>query len=595
MAEPRRLAGHAARLLPLLVATAFAISGLTRWPLGSAELWTVAVSQAPGPFFVDLVAGDRHPLLHPLLVRGLLAIADSDALIRLPSALGAIGATWFTLRAGERLGGSAAGPVAAFAVAISPLLVAYAGIARPYALVACVGAALLAGCASLRTDPRRGWLLLLVAGATGLHLHYAAALPVACAVAASFIECTLDRSPAERRRQLAAWAATWLLVGLAFLPWALGPLRDQLGHTAFGARNLAVLAYALWRVDELLPLGLVACLALALVGLLRVTWRGPRMLLPWIIGSALLPWLVSGSVDMQRRVYVHIGFLPLWGLLLALGALALWRRPLPWLLLLAGLLLPASVQLARLPSSPVGPHGSSLADDGIFDARADARLLAGLLGDGRRVVMQGELWVGLYARYAPGRFVHGTVDPARPEDWRADERHGRQRRTRGCVPEAAFPFVLVGPQGDDCAALQAALAASPAGRHQLAAATVERDPAVQESLLDRARAASPADPEPSLLLARLLLQQGRVDDALPVIHDGQRIAARWSHMPALSELSLLAAEAHTRRGDAAAADDARGVAACVARLSHRPMFSSLCLPAITRGLAPTLPGNRPER
>ncbi len=565
------------RILPALVALAVGLEGLQRWPLWSAELWTVSIARMPWTIWADLVAGDRHPPGHYLLIKLLDEVADVDWLVRLPSAIGGVLAALIIVFAAERLVGRRAGVVAGLALALSPMFVTYTAIARCYGLLLAVGAALLWASATFDARPRRAAVVLGVSSLSGFYLHYAALLPVAVAGLAALAGAW--RAPA-RRVALRWWLGAQLGWVLLALPWAVGPMRDQLARTHLGALSSHVLLYLLWRVDEFFPPALALAALVALVGALAVLWRRERTLVVWILGALLLPLAVSGSVDMQRRLYVHIGFLPLWAVLVARGLSALRLRGLAAAAVTVLLLLAPARAILAVPSAPFGPHGSSLVDDGVFDARQDAALLAAALPEGRQVVMEGELWVGIYDRYAPGAFSHAKVHRPVRGDWRAFDTRQRRPQAAGCLPAGTLPFVLEVRDPSACEALREAVAHSDSGRHILATALLTEDDVERERLLRQAVAGSPADPRPAQRLARLLAAQDRSEEAVEAVDRGVEIAATWGWIPVLVELLNMRAGLSWVASASGDADAAR----CAESLSRQSVAPWACLSPLTRPL-----------
>ncbi|HIQ02034.1 MAG TPA: hypothetical protein EYH30_07885, partial [Anaerolineales bacterium] len=208
-------------LWPFLIALSFALRlyHLDAQPIWWDEAISIRLATSSLPDLLTDRAAHVHPPLYFLLLKAWVTLAGSTAFsARFLSA-------WFnTLLVpavyafGHRWLGRRAGAWAALLVAISPLYVVYAQEARAYALLPLVYLALLDRVERVRaracSPTRRDWLLLGLAEAIGLYLHYVFLLAV--------VYTNLLLLPAlARRRRWGGWLGSVALVGLLLLPWAV--------------------------------------------------------------------------------------------------------------------------------------------------------------------------------------------------------------------------------------------------------------------------------------------------------------------------------------------------------------------------------------
>jgi len=120
----------------LLAGTLLRLEGLGRDSLWHDEGWTASlVRGSPGRLLHHLRRHDAHPPLYYLLLQAFSPLGDSEAALRLPSALAGIAAIPLLYRLVRRLYGPAPATLAALLLALSPAHVHFSQEARSYALL----------------------------------------------------------------------------------------------------------------------------------------------------------------------------------------------------------------------------------------------------------------------------------------------------------------------------------------------------------------------------------------------------------------------------------------------------------------------------
>ena len=317
------------------------------WRLGTSGLFVdeVFALQCASVPLGDVVDQVRHLetsppayfwLLHEWIGR---AGADSEWAVRLPSALAAVGLVIAVWRLGTLVAGRAVGRVAGVLAALSPLVIMYGQLARPYAvlmLLVCV-----AVICALEAE-RRGsiaWLAACaVATIAALWVHYTAWFVVPALIAA------LASAPRSRASQVAAFAVVVIGAGLAWEPLA----RDQFDRFPNG--GLSGIAHLTWenavrvigapfdgRASTPVSVNLVRLCGLAAIvagiALFATRSRIPRPTRALITTLAVLPTvivfvLVIAGKDVLINRYVTVG-VPFQLVALAAG-LATAPRRLAW-------------------------------------------------------------------------------------------------------------------------------------------------------------------------------------------------------------------------------------------------------------------------
>jgi mannosyltransferase len=216
-------------------------AGLRLWGLGNRSFWfdeaATILAALHGP-----LDGLTEPPLYALLLRGWLALvpADSEWLVRLPSAACAVACVpLLALWVRWRLGGRAAW-IAAALVAVAPAQLVYAQEARMYAPAVLAGlAAVLLLERALQARPGRDagrwWAAYGAAVAMSGLLHFGALLLLpghAALVSAGPPPAGAGRPAPRRRRPVAPWRAFAVSAALGVLPavWSAAAIRRNLAH-----------------------------------------------------------------------------------------------------------------------------------------------------------------------------------------------------------------------------------------------------------------------------------------------------------------------------------------------------------------------------
>lgn len=203
---------------------ALRLYGLGHEPLWFDEAYTALTAQRPIADILRLLQTEANAPLYYLLLHGWAALAgDTDAHLRLLSALTGAAVVPALYLVGAALFTPAAGIVAALLGAVGPLHVHYSQELRMYGLVPLPALGTLYGFHRLVRNPDgRGCVILAASLTAGLYLHYF--FLFLCPLAGATIW-----SPTPRRTF--AYTATALgLAGVAFLPWLTTLLR-QAGPT----------------------------------------------------------------------------------------------------------------------------------------------------------------------------------------------------------------------------------------------------------------------------------------------------------------------------------------------------------------------------
>ncbi|MBN1335662.1 MAG: glycosyltransferase family 39 protein [Deltaproteobacteria bacterium] len=532
-------------------------SSLQHWPLSADESFTWRVARAPLDEVLRLVAADVHPPLYFLLAWVSAHLGDSDACLRLPSALAAAVAVACLARVGAWGMGERIGSLSAGLLAASPFLLALGTLARPYACLVALGAGALAAGMNLALGShlRRAGALLAGIGIVGSLFHLV--FPVVVAAVALGVATT------DRRRALVAFTACALSAGVA-LVWLVGPGAGQIEHAGgvrLGAPVPAVLLYLLWPIGRWVHPASWLLTGLGVIGFgVALVRRTPtdRVLLGILGGGLALPLAASVLSGLTSRHNVWGALLPLACVLAAVGldamlrALRLGARP----ALLAGIVLPWGVAvpvfgvLHRLPSAPYGPVETGA---GTHDVRQDVAVLERIAPDGAPLDWAAVPVADRYLRYG--------MDTARPRDaspvsvWPVtrneplDEVHWSSLVARPvgerCVLTHALPITVTVRDPEACARIDRALgearwdAYGPVLHERAERAFYAGDLEAARRAAASAAAASALDTRPAILWARLELAAGNRAGALVAIERGLALARRWGDREAARILYAL--------------------------------------------------------
>lgn len=558
---------------PVGLAAALILPGLGRWTLWQDEAFTWMQAWRDVDALVQGAAQDRHPPLYYLVVKGFTVLGDTDAVLRLPSALAAIGAV--ALAARVRPGGSRVG---AWMLAVAPPVLLYAWTARMYALLLFFGTLLWVSGVALAEGRRRQWAWagLGIGAAGAIWTHYAGIAAVAAAGLGTLLGVMARDEPLrERAVRLAGLAGAYALAGASFLPWALGPLQYQLANKdAPSERTLAVLQYLGWSFDSRMPAWSWLVIGVQLVGLGLAGRRTPlaRFHLGWAAVALVAPWWMSRSLPAQNpRNYLDL--LPGCAGLVALAA----TLPLPPRVRAAAAavaLLAAADPLVDLYRRPVSPQEPGVG----FDYAVEADVLDASVPVNAGVHFRPTYLSTRYERYAPG-ITARTRRPLAPTSWLVLARSEwvdstvLARYSARCTFQNGFRNVIYAPEGPGCEAVRRWIEAVsedrpyvPFLRERARRALAEGRLEEAEALAMRAAAALRASPAMYGLLAEIRVRQGDGAGALEAADAALRLARTWHHGNGpIAEAWALRAQALALSGRAEAAELARENARCAKR------------------------------
>jgi len=171
-AQARRI--HPGILLIALLAFGLRLYALDRQDIWGDEAFSIWLSSQPLP---QVVAGgaDTHPPLYPFLLYLWLGLGGpSPLVVRFLSALVGTLTIPVVYALGCRAFGRAAGKLAAFLAAISPILVYYSQETRMYGLVTLLAAASVYWAMRIFQEPRRAgaWLAYFFTTLAAAYTHY---------------------------------------------------------------------------------------------------------------------------------------------------------------------------------------------------------------------------------------------------------------------------------------------------------------------------------------------------------------------------------------------------------------------------------------
>jgi len=561
-------------VLPPLIVGVLVVLGLNHWSLWRAELWTYLLIGLPFDEMWAKLAEDFHP---PGYFGGMWLLLDRSApdwLIRLPSAVGAVGAVAMTGWFGRRWMGKHEGFLGALVLATSPFLVVWGGVARGYALLAFACGGLLVGAAALVQGNRVRIAAagVFVCGTAAMYVHYASAsalVAVALGVAAG-LRARPDRGAGRWPWAIGALAA----VGLAFAPWVLGPMQAQQVDVARIPRSLRALGFWVWPVGHQQPLGNWVLLGLAGVGAARLAWRRApvdRVLLAWAAVAVVIPLVLSDRSDIQNKYYVESWFLPAWAMLVGVGAMAIRRGVGTFrarALALGAVLVPSAAltfaALLRLPGAPFEMLNGST----VYDVRREAKLLGGVFS----VIPEGSFPTAAFTPY--GRYF-ADIPTAPGEAWSFRYRDDGTTRSvfapadpNPCAFVHAFYGYLTIGNASDCASVSAAIEASPEADtyppfllERARVRLLAGDTAGAVALAEKAGAADTGWSDPAVFLAQLHLREGDAVAGLAVVETALVRAEKWRNFFVIKELYAIQAELLQAAGRHTAA---RAAARCAA-------------------------------
>jgi uncharacterized membrane protein len=219
-AAARRELAALGAILIAAAAIRIATAGYSLWFDELASL--VFAHQPQARLWSDWMIRESNPPLYYSLLRVWIgAFGESDRVVRLLSiliGLGGIVAGWALAR---RLGGAAAGLIAAALLAVSASHVAFSQEARSYVLAYSATLVALIGAADVLDHRRRGPVIYAAATLVALYSH--TTMIVFALLAGATVAVMLRRSP----RALAEWLAANVLIAVGWAWWAAISLRQM--------------------------------------------------------------------------------------------------------------------------------------------------------------------------------------------------------------------------------------------------------------------------------------------------------------------------------------------------------------------------------
>lgn len=332
----------------MLLSAVICFHGLAAKPLWNDEAFSFFVAWRGIGGTIDAIRQDSQPPFYYLLLSQTLRLGHSVAALRLLSAVSVAAAVPFVAAAGRRLVSPAAGLLAALFFVVTPEVVNWGQIARPYGVQTLLVAVAFWGFAGIWSEPSRprlGWLAYVLGGGLAVLAQYPAVFFLVGCNAAMLGRMALSW---PRERLLARrWLIGQCALGLVWLPWLPQGITQVMTHLAPG--EIAVLhTNYLIGVDGLagnvlgrfgvafqyrlaLPF---AVLSMAIAGV--AIWslrRDPRRGIA-LVGCALVPILVCVlGFFAVHPVFGYVLYTMAWlrvpmALLLAVGVLALPSRAL---------------------------------------------------------------------------------------------------------------------------------------------------------------------------------------------------------------------------------------------------------------------------
>lgn len=283
-------------------------------PLGAQGFWfdeayTHWIARLPlAESWRAIVADGVHPPLYYAIARAALLIGESEAALRLPSAVFGALTVAVVFWLGERWASATAGWLAAALLAVSPIHVWYSGDARMYALLVLLGSCCMLAYTSWRARPRLASAAALVVSSALVYLthYFALFLPLV-----QFVHLGLHLR--DNPRAIRTWAglqalaavplAGWIVVlsqreaqtfGIGWIP---APSLSDLFGTLVNFSTGSLEPLAAWQSVVAIVVGILAVLGL------RGAWREPgarSFALLWL----MLPPLFAWGLSLRRPVYM---------------------------------------------------------------------------------------------------------------------------------------------------------------------------------------------------------------------------------------------------------------------------------------------------
>jgi mannosyltransferase len=310
--------------VPILLVIAVGMS-LRLYRIGAQPLWVDEASSLrfAGQTFSQLwswstIVDPGNPPLYYSLLHGWLVFGDSEASLRLLSALFGVCTLPLVYALGRTVRDHRLGIVGALLFAISPFQVWYSQEARGYSLLTLGATSAMLGVAYLLRHPDRAgrvrgvawaWLAYVFGTTTALLVHDTAVfLPVGANVLMLGWWWTRGREP---RGFVRNWSLAQLAVLLIWSSWLPAYLQQVVHGEAYSWIPRPTLgsvlsgAYAIYAgVTRATPYPLEAALVLALAGLGLWSWRRDRIWLAFMLVFGLSAPLGELIVSLWRPIFL---------------------------------------------------------------------------------------------------------------------------------------------------------------------------------------------------------------------------------------------------------------------------------------------------
>ena len=301
-------------LLVSIVALAVALRffQLGEWSFWHDEALSVLLARKPLTDLLHIAAGDVHPPLYFLVVRAFLVLGQSEAIVRLPSALCSSAVVLGLYLVAHDLFDSRVALVSAFLFTVCPFQLFYAQEARMYAQLE-LFTVLCCWCfiRALRGNRLEWWGGFVICGALA---SYTAYFVVFVFLAQAFYVFLVDR----RCDRIWRFLLSGVAIGVLYSPWmwvSLNQTRAVLASYWMERPNPLVLVTTLstfllsYSLQPILAVpGMAAALFLLMVVLNSLRYamrdpRSPRRAFVWLLLWTFVPLLATYLVSLIRPIF----------------------------------------------------------------------------------------------------------------------------------------------------------------------------------------------------------------------------------------------------------------------------------------------------
>ncbi len=224
----------------MLLSAVLCFHGIAAKSLWNDEAFSFFVSWRGAGGTIDAIRQDSQPPFYYLLLSQALQFGQSVTALRALSACSVIAAVPFVADAGRRLIGPVGGLLAALFFVVTPEVVGWGQIARPYALQVLLVAVSFWGFARLWGEAKPGrpaWLAYVLGGGLAVLAQYPAVFFLLGCNVAMLVRVAMNWP--EERRLAWRWVLAQFGLGLVWLPWLPQGIAQVTTHLAPG--EIAVL------------------------------------------------------------------------------------------------------------------------------------------------------------------------------------------------------------------------------------------------------------------------------------------------------------------------------------------------------------------